>query len=147
MVKVVVNKCHGGFGLSLKGIEMYARLKGLDVYFYKQTAYGFSDGKDEYTRLTKSEINKKSNALTFFYSLKKDLGKKVNKIPDGDDIWLSDREIPRDDLDLVSVVTELGEDADGSCANLSIVEVPDDVDWQIDEYDGSEWIAEKHRTW
>ena len=27
------------------------------------------------------------------------------------------------------------------------VEIPDDVEWQIEEYDGSEWIAEKHRIW
>ncbi len=25
--------------------------------------------------------------------------------------------------------------------------IPDDVKWQIEEYDGLEWIAEKHRTW
>jgi len=30
---------------------------------------------------------------------------------------------------------------------LKIVEIPDDVDWEINEDDGSEWIAEKHRTW
>lgn len=26
-------------------------------------------------------------------------------------------------------------------------EVPDDVQWQIEEYDGREWVAETHRTW
>jgi hypothetical protein len=30
---------------------------------------------------------------------------------------------------------------------LLIVEVPADVDWYIEEYDGLEWVAEKHRTW
>jgi hypothetical protein len=30
---------------------------------------------------------------------------------------------------------------------LKVVEIPDGVKWQIEEYDGSEWVAEKHRTW
>jgi len=30
---------------------------------------------------------------------------------------------------------------------VQIVEVPDDADWYVEEYDGSEWVAERHRTW
>jgi len=30
---------------------------------------------------------------------------------------------------------------------LKIVEIPDDVDWDIEEYDGKEWVSENHRTW
>ena len=58
-----------------------------------------------------------------------------------------DHDIARDDSLLVSIVRELGEDADGDCASLKIVEVPYGVDWTIEEYDGWEWIAEKHRIW
>ena len=32
-------------------------------------------------------------------------------------------------------------------AELKIVEVPDDVVWEIDEYDGLESISEVHRRW
>ena len=53
----------------------------------------------------------------------------------------------RDDPDLVAAVETLGERASGSCASLMIVEIPDDVDWQIEEYDGMEWISERHRVW
>jgi hypothetical protein len=35
----------------------------------------------------------------------------------------------------------------GVHAELKVVDVPDDVDWEIGEYDGTEWVAEKHRTW
>lgn len=28
-----------------------------------------------------------------------------------------------------------------------IIEIPDGVDYVIQEYDGHEWIAERHRTW
>lgn len=64
-----------------------------------------------------------------------------------DETYFSYRDIERDDKALVQVVEELGEDADGFAAKLKIVEIPDYVDWQIDEYDGREWVAEAHRTW
>jgi hypothetical protein len=57
------------------------------------------------------------------------------------------RSIPRDDPLLVKVVTELGEKANGECARLHIADIPDNVDWEIDEYDGNETVEEKHRRW
>jgi hypothetical protein len=63
-----------------------------------------------------------------------------------DEKW-HDRNIPRDDPYLVKIVRDLGMTANGTHANLKIVEVPPDVEWQIEEYDGNEWVAEKHRTW
>lgn len=56
-------------------------------------------------------------------------------------------EVPRDDPNLVRVVREMGPGANGEHAQLIVVKVPDDVDWTIEEYDGYEHIAEKHRTW
>lgn len=56
-------------------------------------------------------------------------------------------EAQRDDPYLVQVVLELGERSWAHCAELAVVTIPDDVQWQIDEYDGAEWIAEVHRTW
>jgi len=53
----------------------------------------------------------------------------------------------RSDKHLVQCIKELGERADGEHASLEIVSIPDDVDWQIVEYDGWEHIAERHRTW
>lgn len=55
--------------------------------------------------------------------------------------------IKRDDPVLVSIVQEMGEAADGPLAILRVVQLPADVDWQIEEYDGQEWVAERHRTW
>ena len=48
---------------------------------------------------------------------------------------------------LVSVVEKLGHEASGSCANLKVVEIPDDVEYTIEEYDGLEHVSEAHRTW
>ena len=62
------------------------------------------------------------------------------------ELW-TDRDIARDDPVLVAIVRELGVDADTRYAKLKIVEVPYEVEWQIEEYDGVEWVAEKHRTW
>jgi len=56
-------------------------------------------------------------------------------------------DIPRNDENLVSVVEELGEESWGQFAKLKVVEIPDDVEWEIGEYDGVEWVAEKHRIW
>lgn len=54
-------------------------------------------------------------------------------------------EIPRDDEILVELVES--RNAFGWCSDLKVVEIPDDVIWQIEDYDGQEWVAEKHRTW
>lgn len=49
---------------------------------------------------------------------------------------------------LIRVVRELGvEAASGRGSQLHIVEIPDNVEWSIMDYDGVEWVAEKHRTW
>jgi hypothetical protein len=58
-----------------------------------------------------------------------------------------DFNIKRNDPILVEIVEQLGEAANGDFAELKVVKIPDDVQWTIEEYDGNEWIAEKHRTW
>ncbi|MBC8428515.1 hypothetical protein H8D04_01385 [bacterium] len=53
----------------------------------------------------------------------------------------------RDSIKLVEVVEELGEDANGKHADLTVVEIPDDVDWEIYEYDGMEHVYDRNRVW
>ena len=88
-MKVVINKCFGGFGLSDKAIEKYKQLR---PYTY-------------------------------------------------------DWEIDRADPVLVKIVEELGGEANGKFADLKIVEIPDDVQFQIGYYDGTEWVEETNRKW
>lgn len=53
--------------------------------------------------------------------------------------------IPRDDEDLVEVVRELGDQANGKCAKLKISEKNPKEFWEIDEYDGSEYVTMDYR--
>ena len=56
--------------------------------------------------------------------------------------------LERNDPILLQVIEQLGvNDASGKHANLKIVDVPDDVEWEVAEHDGKEWVAECHRTW
>jgi len=55
--------------------------------------------------------------------------------------------IPRDDLKLVQVVEELGVAANGHGAELRVVEIPDDVQWEISAEGGIEHVSEVHLTW
>ena len=69
------------------------------------------------------------------------------KIGSNSDDYFWDHQLERNDPVLIEVIEELGKKANGKYANLKIVEIPNDVEWQVEEYDGMEHIAEKHRTW
>jgi hypothetical protein len=62
-------------------------------------------------------------------------------------ISLDNRDYERNDSDLVKCIEEIGEAANGKCAEIKIVEIPDGIEFTIEEYDGLEHIAEKHQTW
>ena len=53
----------------------------------------------------------------------------------------------RADKRLIDAIKKIGLQASNRVSSLKIVKIPADVDWQIEEYDGLEWISEKHRTW
>jgi len=57
------------------------------------------------------------------------------------------RLVPRDDEKLVQVVEELGAEANGHCAELKIVAIPLDVQWEIEKVGGVEHVSELHRMW
>jgi hypothetical protein len=53
----------------------------------------------------------------------------------------------RTDPRVIQVVEHLGEESWGEHAKLRVVEIPDGISWEIDEYDGIESILEVHRSW
>jgi hypothetical protein len=81
------------------------------------------------------------------YGLSEDALEEYKRMACIDDPEFTDQDIDRDDPYLVRLVEEWGERAEDNFAQLKIVDIPADVDWIIQEYDGHEWIAEKHRTW
>jgi hypothetical protein len=136
MRKIVINKCHGGFSLSGAGMLRYAALKGVMLY-PEAGQFGYAT----YWTGPKEERENQDN----FQSMSMDARIASNKRIETQTI--SCRNFARDDPVLVQVVKELGAAADGACARLGITEIPDDVAWEIEEYDGKEWVAETHRTW
>lgn len=61
--------------------------------------------------------------------------------------YFSMYDLDRTDPDLVAVVEELGNLANSKVSQLKVVEIPDGIEYTIEEYDGVELIAEKHETW
>ena len=149
MTKIVINDCFGGFGLSPKALKRYAELKGKECYFFKSTL------DDKYTPLKIEEIE------SIFWTAftvpnpeevlpKEKIGEYGNYLEYNQaygKIELNSRDISRTDLYLIKVVEELGKDANDYCSELKVVEIPDDIEWTIEEYDGNETIHEKHRSW
>lgn len=139
MQKIVTNRCHGGFGLSHEAVLEYARQKGIRLYpEHDGKPYGF------WTYWTVPEAERPEseddwNKWTF--------EQRRASIEAHDAAQLCPREIPRDDTALVATVETMGAAASGKYSKLEVTEIPDGVDWDIGEYDGLEWVAEKHRTW
>ena len=88
-----------------------------------------------------------TDAQKFLDDLKTGIRHEYCRLAGIQEMDFSDRDVARDDPYLLKVIKELGMGANGPHANLKIVEIPGDVDWLIQEYDGAEWVAEKHRTW
>ena len=127
MNKIVINDCYGGFSLSPLAIKRYYELKYPEVqlFFYK-SAFPY----DSYTKVPMEEAD---------IILNKDLGDSFTG-PLEDDYWVDRRDlIERHDPILVQVVEELGEKADGSYAELKVVEIPGNK-YRVCEYDGAEWV-------
>jgi hypothetical protein len=140
-MKIAVNRCFGGFSLSNAGTRDYLRRKGKDAYFYKQTKYSFKDGKDEYTRITDDSGD------LFSYTTTRDLGETFSgNIPEDCFFYLSGYKC-RTDPDLLATVESLGEKACSNVSKIEIIEIPDGIDYEIDEYDGVESVHEKQRSW
>lgn len=138
-VKIVINTCFGGFGLSDDAVVAYGKRKGLTVYIERVNSL-----YSEYWLLPAAE---RPRALQDgeFQAMTQDERAAHNARYSAS--HLSVRDIKRDDADLVAVVEEMGEAANDQFSKLVVVEIPDDVQWEISEYDGSEHIAEQHRTW
>lgn len=140
-MKIVINNCFGGFGLSHEAVMRYFEIKGITVYPEKSKV-----GWEHWTYWTaKPEDRVESKEGEEFYKMSIEDRQAYNKAYSEQTVY--ERYIERDDPALVQVVEELGSKANGQCAELKVVNVPDNVLWHISEYDGRESVAENHRTW
>ena len=121
-MKVVINDCYGGFGLSDEALERLIEL-GIPLLEYQK------EGMPEiYIHKMNDERYKWLMGAYLIEGIGYDSG--------------------RDHPLLIQVVEELGaKAASGKHAKLKIVEIPDGTDYVIEEYDGAEWVAERHETW
>lgn len=120
VTKAVINRCYGGFGLSPQAFEMLLDRKGIE--YEKTSSRQCRDEDCDYYR--KGHVGENEHYL-WYYQFSDD----------------------RSDADLIAVVEHFGKDANGWASDLRIVEIPDDVEWYVEEYDGMEHVAEVHRTW
>jgi len=140
-MKVVINRCFGGFGLSHEAVMRYFEIKGITVYPEQNNR----NWKFWTYWLVKPEDRIESKEGDAWRAMSREERVAYNKLYSAQSFY--ERDIERHDPALVQVVEEMGSEADGVAAELAVVEIPDDVKWYIDEYDGREHVAEEHRTW
>lgn len=153
-MKVVINRCFGGFSLSPSAIKRMAEIEGRECYFFE---HDFRTGV--YTPIAGEDSRRRPLISTFdipnpneVLARRKDWNEmtseeriEANALHDKHS--LEARPENRADPILVRVVEELGAAANGSCAELAVVEIPDGIEWEISEYDGNERVEEVHRSW
>ena len=139
MKKIVINQCFGGFGLSDEACMLYAKLCGFELYSWIDNTSIKVYGSEKEAR--------EKNAMLHYCTKPVKTEDEYDNLENSNDFYWSDHSIERDDVNLVKVVETLGKKASGRCAMLVVVNIPDDVEWEIIEFDGNEHVAEKHRKW
>jgi len=144
-MKVVINKCFGGFGLS-DAAEDALIGKCEHVQLIEPIEYYGGPGSKFY-EANKDRISPDHWRENYERDLRAD-GLRLVRFHDGKVICDKHRDpANRTCPALVEAVEQLGGAANGQLARLAVVEIPDDVQFEIDEYDGMEHVAETHRTW
>ena len=138
---IVINDCHGGFGLSAMAIERYHNIMNRPVWIETNRMCSLVKTVWLVPVDQRVELPGPKEWQTMTDQEKLNYNDRYNN-----QVW-SDRDLVRDDPVLIQVVRELGTKANAPVAKLKIVEIPASVEWQIEEYDGKEWVAERHRTW
>jgi len=134
-MKIVINKCFGGFSISKKCAEYMAK-RGNKKAIEELKEWNQRREWIEYYKKN-GEFPKDASGIEFLK-----IEAKYQKEPTFYGYYYD-----RDDKDLINAVDDLGKEASGEWASLKVVEIPDGVQWEIDDYDGLESIHEKHNCW
>ena len=139
-MKIVINPEYGGFSPNYKVIMRYGEIKGITLYPY---VHSFGPrGGSIYTPYTGEPLKTWFEEMSIHY-FTRPLSKSGRLTTSASKSYFSGLDFARDDPALVQAVEEAGIYS----TELKVVEIPDDVEWEIEEYDGAEWVSEKHRTW
>ena len=137
-MKVILNKCYGGFGVSQEAYELYAKKKGIEIFSYKLEC------RNDKPIYRKTDTG--SSILTHVFT--KDFGDYVELSDDNSEKYILElRGNHREDPVLIEVVEELGERANSPFSKLVVVDIPDGMEYEIDEYDGLETLHQKVKKW
>ena len=137
-MKVILNKCYGGFGVSQKAYELYAKKKGIEIFAYKLEC---TNDKPIYR---KTDMGSSIFTITFT----KDFGDYVDLYDDNSEKYILELcSNHREDRVLIEVVEELGDRANSPFSKLVIVDIPDGMEYEIDDYDGVETLHQKVEKW
>lgn len=143
-MKIVLNGCYGGFGLSYEAMVLYWHAKNREVFFYTDIST-YHNTSDRYTkvhkykRVTLPEI--RSSQYYMIYCTTIDQGELIDHFPEN---VVNLNDLDRTDPILISVVETMGsEAASGRFAKLYIEEIPNGTQYKIDNYDGIEELITK----
>lgn len=136
-MKVVINNCFGGFGLSTEAMKRAIAEGAAGIAVYDEQEYTGDKGRG----IGSETFHDAGDGYEVGWI--EDVLYKDGKVYTHDNY----KDEVRSDSVLVRIVEEMGAAANGEHASLKVVEVPDDAEWEISEYDGNERIAETHRTW
>ena len=153
MKKVILNKNYNGFNVSDEAHELYAKKKGFKLYKYKQILIDLVDMISlKKIRIKKvkgtpnEELNEVEGIFTLYFT--KNFGDEAIISNENFNLYrLYLTEQYREDPVLIEVVEELGKKASGRFSNLTVVEIPDDLDYVIDRDSGMETLHQKVQEW
>ena len=134
-MKVILNKCYGGFHPSHEAYRFYAAKKGLGLYAYEL-------GPDLRCHRAK---DLSSRFLTYFTKDQGDVIDGSREASWDDHLYLDSTY--REDPTLIAAVETLGPAASSYLSKLVVVEIPDGMEYVIDDYDGVETLHQRVEEW
>lgn len=147
-MKIVVNKCFGGFGLSTTAKFKYLELKNghKPIIYYSdldnkyKPKYGFFEKLEANTPFERiSQLENVCMGRLFY--CENDEGMRLDY---SDTVYEKGYkfELERNDPILVKTVELLGsENASNRYSELKVIEIPDEAHWEIEDYDGQETLV------